>query len=84
MARRILMLVLTMMTMVTLTLTPTSAAEKPKYPSDTPRMCTWDGQLYPEGSLIKVYTVFRSYERYDVYRCSDGAWVYISSSDDIN
>jgi hypothetical protein len=80
MTRRILLICLTFMSMIIFTFSPAAAAPGAPLPGPTLRHCSYAGQFYPHGSLIKIYTRIG----YDVYKCSDGAWVYISSSDDIN
>ena len=71
---------------MTMFMLPTSVSSAPPGPpGDSPIPCTWQGSLYPHGSLRYAYVYFnRTFIRYDIYRCANGAWVYVGSSDDQN
>lgn len=49
-----------------------------------PRGCQWAGVHYAHGSLrYAPVTVAGTAQHIDIYRCQDGAWVYVGSSDDV-
>ena len=61
------------------------SAAPPPPPGDSPNGCLKNGNFYPHGALVKLYTYFNRLPLYyDLYRCVDGSWVYAGSSDDIN
>lgn len=77
------LLIVAVMTMFMLPASVYSAPPGP--PGDSPNGCFKNGNFYPHGALYKEYIYFnRILLRYDVYRCADGSWVYVGSSDDIN
>jgi hypothetical protein len=68
--------------LLTLSAQPVAAAPG-KPPWTTPSMCSWNGQLYPHGSLRAAPVVWMGKViRVDYYRCANGVWVYDHSSDD--
>jgi hypothetical protein len=77
-------LLVAVMTMLMLPASVSSAPPVP--PGDSPYGCFMGNAYYPHGALYHWhwYLNGRPLPHYDIYRCVNGTWVYVGSSDDMN
>jgi hypothetical protein len=71
---------------MTLFMLPTSVSSAPGGPPGyTLNGCLWKGIAYLHNALRYESVYFnRTLIHYDIYRCVNGAWIYVGSSDDQN
>ena len=81
MLKRFLVMALFVSVLLGPTVSSVLAAAPPPPPGPSPRMCSWQGELYSNGHVIEVAVYFgRTLLYHDFFRCVDGRWIYIGSS----